>query len=103
VNPDREKLYNMYEKCAARMRAFRDVPDSLLESIKAPVLLVNGDRDVATLAHMDELRRLLPNASLAVFPGGHGAYMGEVGSGADSARSLPVVTVLFDFLDIKQR
>lgn len=41
-----------------------------LQSIKAPVLITLGDRDVVRPEHAVEMFRLIPNASLAVFPGG---------------------------------
>jgi pimeloyl-ACP methyl ester carboxylesterase len=41
-----------------------------MKSIKAPVLITLGDRDVVRLEHAVEMFRLIPNAQLAVFPGG---------------------------------
>jgi pimeloyl-ACP methyl ester carboxylesterase len=41
-----------------------------LKSIKAPVLITLGDRDGVRPEHAVEMFRLLPNAKLAVFPGG---------------------------------
>jgi pimeloyl-ACP methyl ester carboxylesterase len=40
-----------------------------LRAVKAPALIVTGDRDVMTLEHTISLYRLLPKAELAVFPG----------------------------------
>lgn len=78
VNPDSAKLYNMYTKCANRMINFKDFPNEQIQSIKSPVLLVNGDADVATSEHIVAMSRLVPNCKLAILPGGHGAYMGEI-------------------------
>lgn len=78
VNPDSTKLMNMYQKCADRMIHFKDFPDDQIQSIKAPVLLINGDADVATSEHVVAMSKLIPNCKLAILPGGHGAYIGEV-------------------------
>lgn len=78
VNPDKEKLMNMYQKCADRMNNFKDFPDEQLKSIKAPVLLINGSSDVATPEHIVAMSRLIPNCNLAIIPGGHGEYIGEI-------------------------
>jgi pimeloyl-ACP methyl ester carboxylesterase len=78
VNPDSTKLMNMFQKCANRMIHFKDFPDEQLKSIKSQVLLINGDTDVATSEHAVAMSKLLPNCKLAIIPGGHGAYMGEV-------------------------
>ncbi|TZF83818.1 alpha/beta hydrolase [Pedobacter sp. BS3] len=80
VNPDSSKLFNMYQKCANRMINFKDFSDEQIKSIKAPVLLINGDADVATPEHIVAMSRLIPNCRLAIIPGGHGAYIGEITS-----------------------
>jgi pimeloyl-ACP methyl ester carboxylesterase len=41
-----------------------------VKSIKAPLLITLGDRDGVRLEHAVEMYRLIPNAKLAVFPGG---------------------------------
>jgi len=41
-----------------------------MKSIKAPVLITLGDRDGVKPEHAVEMFRLVPNAKLAVFPGG---------------------------------
>jgi pimeloyl-ACP methyl ester carboxylesterase len=77
VNPDPQKLRTMHDKDAARMRSFKDVPDALVRSVRAPTLIVLGDRDIVKLEHAVELTRLIPDARLLVLPGGHGDYLGE--------------------------
>jgi pimeloyl-ACP methyl ester carboxylesterase len=78
VTPDTDKLQAMHDKDAARVRAFRDVPDAAVRSMRAPTLIIMSDRDVATPEHTIELARLFANARLLVLPGGHGEYLGEV-------------------------
>ena len=80
VNPDSAKLMTMYQKCANRMIYFKDFPDEQIKSIKASVLLINGDADVATKEHIDAMSKLIPDARMAIIPGGHGAYLGEITS-----------------------
>ncbi len=77
VNPDEEQLERMHDKDAARMRSFEDVPDELVRSVRAPTLIVLGDRDVVKPEHALELSRLIPDARLLILPGGHGDYLGE--------------------------
>jgi pimeloyl-ACP methyl ester carboxylesterase len=78
VNPDSAKLMNMYRKCADRMINLQDSSDEQIKSIKAPVLLLNGEEDVATLEHAVAMSKLIPNCNVVIIPGGHGAYIGEI-------------------------
>jgi pimeloyl-ACP methyl ester carboxylesterase len=78
VNPDPAKLRNMHDKDLARMLSFQDVPDAQVAAIRAPTLIVLGDRDVVRPEHGFELTRLVPGSRLLILPGGHGDYLGEV-------------------------
>ncbi|HOX82525.1 MAG TPA: alpha/beta hydrolase [Chryseolinea sp.] len=78
VNPDSAKLMTMYQKCANRMINFKDFPDEQIKSIQSQVLIINGDADVATSEHVVAMEKLIPNCKLAIIPGGHGAYLGEI-------------------------
>jgi pimeloyl-ACP methyl ester carboxylesterase len=77
VNPDPQALRRMHDRDAERMRNFRDVPDEQVSSVRAPTLVVLGDRDVVTLDHAVALTRLIEGARLLVLPGGHGDWLGE--------------------------
>jgi len=77
VNPDPQKLKTMHDKDAARMQTFKDVPDDLVRSVRAPALIVLGDQDIVKPEHAIELTRLIPGARLLILPGGHGDYLGE--------------------------
>jgi pimeloyl-ACP methyl ester carboxylesterase len=49
-----------------------NVPESDLKSIRAPVLVMGGDRDMVPIEHLVETFHALPHAQLAIFPGtGH--------------------------------
>jgi pimeloyl-ACP methyl ester carboxylesterase len=80
VNPDAQKLKSMHDKDAARMAVFRDVPDGAVRGVRAPTLIITGDRDVARVEHAIELSRLFPDARLLVLPSGHGDYLAEASS-----------------------
>jgi pimeloyl-ACP methyl ester carboxylesterase len=78
VTPDPGRLKTMHDKDAARMVAFEDVPDAAVRGVRAPTLIISGDRDVARLEHTVALTRLFPDARLLVLPGGHGDYLAEL-------------------------
>jgi len=78
VTPDKNGLQNMFEKDVARMENFKDIPDDVLQSIKAKVLIMVNDRDVMPCEHAVKLIRLIPGAHLMILPGFHGESIGEV-------------------------
>jgi pimeloyl-ACP methyl ester carboxylesterase len=116
LSPHPDRLRQFHDKCAKRMIDFQDWPDSQVRSIKAPTLIVVGDQDSIRPEHAVEMFRLIPKSQLAILPGGHGTYIGEVtaarmknsqvtfDSPADSARkpdAIPnlVVAMINEFLD----
>ncbi|HVU96292.1 MAG TPA: alpha/beta fold hydrolase [Puia sp.] len=78
ANPDPAGLQRMFDRDVARMKAFTDIPDSAVRGIAAPALVINGDSEVILAEHALALFRTLPNARLAILPGGHGDYIGEI-------------------------
>jgi len=78
VAPDAGGLQTMHDRDAKRMVHFQDIPDQHIEAIKAPALIIIGDRDVITPDHALELHRQLSGSRLAILPGGHGEYLGEI-------------------------
>lgn len=100
VAPDTSGLQIMHDKDAKRMVNFKDIPDELIKSIKAPTLIIIGDKDVITPEHAIELHRQIPNSELAIIPGGHGEYIGEITTiNPDSKESDFVVPMIERFLD----
>lgn len=77
VNPDPAKLKVMHDKDAERMRHFQDVPEADLRAMRAPTLIMIGDRDIVKPEHALELTHVFPDARLLVLVGGHGDYLGE--------------------------
>src|SRR5205809_1419480 len=92
INPDTNALLTMHNKDRDRMIAFPDWSDDDLRSIKAPALIINGDKDVVTNEHVLKMSRLIPNAELLILPGVHGAYIGEICTAVPGSK-LPEMTV----------
>ena len=78
ANPDPQGLQRMFDRDVARMAAFKDISDGQIKAIQAPALIISGDTDVVRPEHALELSRTLPHAHLAILPGGHGDYIGEI-------------------------
>jgi pimeloyl-ACP methyl ester carboxylesterase len=83
ANNDEAGLLNMFNKDVQRMKAFKGWTDEQMRSIQAPVLVINGNNDVGSPEHAVEMYRIIPNCELAIFPGGHGTYLGTIESLAD--------------------
>ncbi|HKQ12726.1 MAG TPA: alpha/beta hydrolase [Steroidobacteraceae bacterium] len=100
VNPDPAKLQTMHDKDNERMRHFADVPDADVRAVRAPTLILLGDRDVVKPEHAVELAHSMPNARLMVLVGGHGDYLGEAVMTQRATRA-PELTAGFveEFLD----
>jgi pimeloyl-ACP methyl ester carboxylesterase len=100
VNPNVQQLKTMHDKDAARMKSFKDVPDDLVRSVRAPTLIVLGDQDFVTPEHAVELTHLIPGARLLILPGGHGDYLGEAVMTQKDTRYPELTTWLItEFLD----
>lgn len=97
-NPD--LLDTMFNKCAQRMQTFKDMPEKDVQAIKAPSLIIIGDKDVCTPEHAVEMYRTLPNSSLIILPGGHGDYLGEITTIKNGNKQYEyVIPIIEDFLN----
>lgn len=96
VNPDTALLRRMHDKDAERMENFKDVTDDLVRSVRAPTLIVVGDRDIVKPEHAVELSRLLPDARLLIVPGGHGDYVGEAVMTQEATRQPELTAALIE-------
>lgn len=102
VNPDTAKLRVMFNRDVTRMREFKGWTDNQIKSITAPTLLINGDADVLTPEHAVEMHRMIANSKLAILPGGHGDYMGEITTLGKHARFFDYLTPLVtEFINTK--
>lgn len=103
VVPDTSSLQVMHDRDVKRMVNFKDIPDGQIKSIKAPTLIIIGDKDVITPEHAIELHRQIANAELAIIPGGHGEYIGEITTiKPDFKESELVVPMIEKFLNKKE-
>lgn len=78
VAADTNGLQIMHDRDARRMVNFKDIPDEQIKSIKAPTLIIIADKDIITYEHAIEMHRQIANSELAIIPGGHGEYIGEI-------------------------
>jgi pimeloyl-ACP methyl ester carboxylesterase len=100
VAADTNGLQIMHDKDAKRMVNFKDIPDEQIKSIKAPTLIIIADKDIITPEHAIELHRQIANSELAIIPGIHGQYIGEITTiTPDFKESDLVVPMIERFLD----
>lgn len=102
VAPDPNGLQVMFSRDVQRMLNFKDIPDEKIKAIKAPALIIIGDKDMITPEHALEMHRLIANSQLAIIPGGHGDYIGEITTlKPDFKESDLAVPMIEKFLDKK--
>ncbi len=102
VAADTNGLQVMHDRDAKRMVNFKDIPDEQIKSIKAPTLIIIGDKDVITPEHAIELHRLISNSELVIIPGGHGQYIGEITTITPEFKESDLVVPMIEkFLDKK--
>lgn len=101
VAKDPDGLQVMHDRDAKRMVNFEDIPDAMIQSVKAPTLIIIGDQDVIKPEHALEMHRQIAGSQLAIIPGSHGAYIGEITTlNEDSRESDLVVPMIEKFLDL---
>jgi pimeloyl-ACP methyl ester carboxylesterase len=98
INPDKEALYTMYKRDVARMQSFKDMKDDDIKNIICPALILAGDKDVVRVEHEVEMFRMMKQAQLAILPGGHGDYMGELATRKPGVTEYPVTNIIEEFL-----
>lgn len=99
INPDTNALHRMYERDVARMQSFPDITEEQMKSIKSQAFIIVGDRDVTTAEHAAEMHRLLNQSRLAIIPGGHGDYIGELTTPQNSTVMAATVLMINQFLN----
>mgnify|MGYP000387664574 CR=1 FL=1 len=98
VNTNTNALHRMYERDVARMQAFPEISEELMKTIKTPAFIITGDADVVTPEHTVQMYRVLPHARIAVFPCGHGDYIGEITTPRDTTLITATVSMIEKFL-----
>jgi pimeloyl-ACP methyl ester carboxylesterase len=96
VTPDKNGLQNMFERDVARMVNFKDIPDDVLQSIKAKALIMVNDQDVMPCEHAVKMTHLIPGARLMILPGYHGACIGEVCAPNQDSKQPEATTMLIN-------
>jgi len=100
ANNSEAGLLNMFNRDVERMKHFKGWTEEEMRSISVPVLVMNGNQDVGSLEHAVEICRVIPDCELAVFPGGHGTYLGTIESIEDGKLpSFNAVPLIETFLD----
>ncbi len=104
VARDTTGLQIMHDRDVKRMLNFKDISDKQIKSIKALTLIIIGDKDVILPEHAIELHRQIANSELAIIPGGHGEYIGEITTiTPEFKESELVVPMIEKFLNKKQK
>lgn len=102
INPDPQHQQELFTIDSQRMIHFQDIPDEKIQSIRAPSLVINGDRDVVLPEHALRMAHEIPEASVAILPSVHGAYVGSVDAGPLDRGLLNITSQLVtSFLDKK--
>jgi pimeloyl-ACP methyl ester carboxylesterase len=100
VAPGTNGLQIMHDRDVKRMVNFKDISDEQIKSIKAPALIIIADKDIITPEHAIELHRQITNSELAIIPGEHGEYIGEITTiKPDTKESEFVVPMIEKFLN----
>jgi pimeloyl-ACP methyl ester carboxylesterase len=100
VAADTNGLQVMHDRDVKRMQNFKDIQDEKIKSVTAPALIIIGDRDVITPEHAIELHRQIANSELAIIPGGHGDYIGEITTLTPGFREIDLAVPMIEkFLD----
>lgn len=104
VAVDTNGLQVMHDKDARRMINFKDIPDEQIIAITAPTLIVVADKDVITIEHAAELHKLIKNSDLAIIPGVHGEYLGEITTIKPDYKDSDLITPIINkFLDKREK
>jgi len=96
ANPDTAGLQKMFDRDRTRMMNFKDIPDADIKAVKAPALIINGDKDAVLPESALALSHLLAHAQVAILPGVHGEYIGEICTPDKNSKTPDLVTVLIN-------
>jgi pimeloyl-ACP methyl ester carboxylesterase len=70
VAPDPGKWPDLVRRIMDSGRTFKGYTEAQVKGITCPVLVMMGDREGIRLEHAVEMRRMIPDSQLAVFPNG---------------------------------
>ncbi|RYY50380.1 MAG: alpha/beta hydrolase [Chitinophagaceae bacterium] len=93
-------LQQMHDRDVTRMINFTDIPDELVSAIKLPAMIVIGDRDVVRPEYAVALQQQIAGSRLAIIPGTHGEYIGEITTISKDFRETDmIVPIIEKFLE----
>jgi len=98
ISPDTNALHKMYERDVTRMQTFKDIDLKEINAITAPALIICGDNDVVRPEHAVEMYRQMQHAKLAILPGGHGDFIGEIATLHPGHNKFPALQIIETFL-----
>jgi pimeloyl-ACP methyl ester carboxylesterase len=98
INPDTNALHKMFERDVTRMQTFKDIDLKEINAITAPALIICGDNDVVRPEHAVEMYRQMQHAKLAILPGGHGDFIGELATPEPGHNEFPALQIIETFL-----
>jgi pimeloyl-ACP methyl ester carboxylesterase len=98
INPDTNALHKMFERDVTRMQTFKDIDLKEINAITAPALIICGDNDVVRPEHAVEMYRQMQHAKLAILPGGHGDFIGELATLEPGHNEFPALQIIETFL-----
>ncbi|MEO8582420.1 MAG: alpha/beta hydrolase [Flavitalea sp.] len=93
---DPRGLQIMHDRDVQRMVTFKDWDEEYIKKITAPTLVISSDADVVRVEHAVEIFRLLPNGKLAIFPGVHGEFMGEITTLRTNSRVYELAVIIIE-------
>lgn len=96
VAPNPQDLPTLVSKLMTNLLQFEGLSPEQLAKIQSPTLLLHGNNDVAPVEHILEFSHLISNSQLAVFPGGHGAYLGEAMAGKQGSKVPELTAILIE-------
>jgi pimeloyl-ACP methyl ester carboxylesterase len=99
INPDTNALHRMYERDVMRMQTFKEIKDEDIKAIGVPALIICGDNDVVRPEHAVEMYREMQHAKLAIVPGGHGDFIGELATLKPGQHEFPALAIIESFLN----
>ena len=90
----------MHDRDAKRMVNFKDITDAKSKSINAQTLIIIGDKGVVTSEHAIAMHKQIAGSELAIIPGVHGEYIGEITTIKPNSKAKNyVIPMIENFLD----
>ena len=76
----------------------KPIKEEDIKAINVPAFIIIGTEDVVRPEHAVEMYRLLPHGQLAILPGAHGEFIGEITTAQDKDFIAGTVSMIEKFL-----